>query len=196
MKNIVNTSKYLYTLINNYTPFNEQEKKDKAVMLEFVNSFDDVLTRNNHLGHFSASTLVVNEDFTKTLLVHHNVYNGYVLPGGHADGEDDFLSVAIREVKEETGIEVKPYSNEIFSIFSAPVAGHIKRGEFIPAHIHYDVLYLLVAKNEDMKKIRKLESENSDVIWRDLDQCMGEDMVYFIRPQMEKLITQIKEIKK
>jgi RNA binding exosome subunit len=48
----------------------------------------------------------------------------------------------------------------------------------------------------DMKKIRKLESENSDVIWRDLDQCMGEDMVYFIRPQMQKLITQIKEIKK
>ena len=122
MKNIVNTSEYLYTLINNYTPFNEQEEKDKAVMLEFTNSCDDVLTRNNHFGHFSASALVVNEDFTKTLLVHHNVYNGYVLPGGHADGESDFLSVAIREVKEETGIEVKPYSNEIFSIFSAPVA--------------------------------------------------------------------------
>lgn len=189
-------NKNVYEIINAYTPYDEQEKKDKAVMLEFTNSCDDVLTRNNHFGHFSASALVVNEDFTKTLLVHHNVYNGYVLPGGHADGEDDFLSVAIREVKEETGIEVKPYINEIFSIFSAPVAGHIKRGEFIPAHIHYDVLYLLVAKNEDMKKIRKLESENSDVIWRDLDQCMGEDMVYFIRPQMQKLITQIKEIKK
>ena len=189
-------NKNVYEIINAYTPYDEQEKKDKAVMLEFTNSCDDVLTRNNPFGHFSASALVVNEDFTKTLLVHHNVYNGYVLPGGHADGESDFLSVAIREVKEETGIEVKPYSNEIFSIFSAPVPGHIKRGEFIPAHIHYDVLYLLVAKNEDMEKIRKLESENSDVIWRDLDQCMGEDMVYFIRPQMEKLITQIKEIKK
>lgn len=188
-------NKNVYEIINAYTPYDEQEKKDKAVMLEFIDEFDDVLTRNNPFGHFSASALVVNEDFTKTLLVHHNMYNGYVLPGGHADGESDFLSVAIREVKEETGIEVKPYSNEIFSIFSAPVPGHIKRGEFIPAHIHYDVLYLLVAKNEDMKKIRKLESENSDVIWRDLDQCMGEDMVYFIRPQMKKLVDKIKEIK-
>ena len=41
--------------IENYLPFNEQEEKDKEQFLKFIDTFDDVLTRDNVFGHFSAS---------------------------------------------------------------------------------------------------------------------------------------------
>ena len=34
-------------------------------------------------------------------MVYHNIYQSWSWLGGHADGETDLLSVAIREVKEE-----------------------------------------------------------------------------------------------
>ena len=85
-------------------------------MLKFIELNEDVLTRDNIFGHFSASAFVVNEDLSKTLLVKHNILGGYIFPGGHADGEFDFLSVAKREALEETGLSVCEKTNEVFSI--------------------------------------------------------------------------------
>ena len=84
--------------IQNYKPYNEQEEKDKEIMLKYIDTFDDVLTRNNEFGHFTASAWVVNKERTKVLMIYHNIYNSWAWTGGHADGEDDLLSVAIREV--------------------------------------------------------------------------------------------------
>ena len=33
--------------IKNYKPYNEQEEKDKQTILKYIDTFDDVLTRNN-----------------------------------------------------------------------------------------------------------------------------------------------------
>lgn len=186
-------NKKLLNLISNYTPFNEQEDSDKQLMLSFINNFDDVLTRNNTFGHFTASAFVVNEDFTKTLLVKHNIFGGYIYPGGHADGEINFEEVAIREVKEETGIDASPYfKNQIFTIQSEGVHGHIKKDKYISSHIHHDILYLLVAKNEDINKIRIENSENSDVVWRDLKDCYGSDIVDWAQKINKKIVDKIK----
>lgn len=80
--------------IQNYTPFNEQEENDKEQMLNFIDNFDDVLTRNNSFGHFSSSAFVVNKEKTRMVVVYHNIYDAWIYPGGHADGEEDLLSVA------------------------------------------------------------------------------------------------------
>ena len=45
--------------IQNFIPFNEQEEKDKESYLKFIDTFEDVLTRENIFGHFSASALVL-----------------------------------------------------------------------------------------------------------------------------------------
>ena len=45
--------------IENYNPCNEQEEKDKQVMLKYINNFDDVLTRDNEFGHFTDRKSVV-----------------------------------------------------------------------------------------------------------------------------------------
>ena len=110
-------------LIEKYVPFNEQEENDKKVILEAIDNFDDVLTRNNKR--------------TKTLVVYHKIYNSWVYPGGHADGESNLLEVAKREVWEETSLKLEPLSNHIFAIQACPVKGHIKKGKYVSAHTHY-----------------------------------------------------------
>lgn len=62
------------------------------------------------------------------LVVYHIINDGWIYPGGHADGEDDLLAVATREVEEETGQKTKVLDKNIFSIQVAPVKGHIKKG--------------------------------------------------------------------
>ena len=89
--------------IENYPPFNEQEEKDKALILGWIRNNENAFSRENTVAHITASAWVVNKDRSKVLMVYHNIYNSWSWMGGHADGETDLLSVAIREVKEETG---------------------------------------------------------------------------------------------
>lgn len=184
------------TQIESYVPFNEQEEADKHLLLSFVDSFDDVLTRNNSLGHLTASAFVVNETLTKTLVLYHNIFDGFIYPGGHADGEYDLYSVAVREVFEETGLNVVPLiDNNIFSIQALPIKGHFKKGKYVSSHIHYDILYLLVAKNIDMDKIRVLESENSQVKWCDLEESYNDEAIEWVRPINEKIVKKVRSLK-
>jgi len=185
---------YLINRIETYIPFKEQEEKDKELFLEFTKHFDDVLTRDNMLGHITASAFVVNEDLTKTLVVKHNIYDGFVYPGGHADGESNLLSVSIREVFEETGLNVTPLIDDIFAFHAFPIKGHIKNEKYVSSHIHFDVLYLLVAKNSDMDKIRILESENSKVKWIDLEDSYNDEIVDWLRPMTKKVVEKIKRL--
>ena len=92
--------------IENYPPFNEQEEKDKALILGWIRNNENAFSRENTVAHITASAWVVNKDRSKVLMVYHNIYNSWSWLGGHADGETDLLSVAIREVKEEAGLDV------------------------------------------------------------------------------------------
>ena len=177
--------------IENYVPYNEQEEKDKEQMLEFINTFDDVLTRNNLLGHFSASAFVVNKDRTKMVVVYHNIYDGWIYPGGHADGIEDLLSVAIREVEEETGLKVKVLDENMFGIQSLPVMGHVKRGKYVSAHTHFDAVYLLEA--DDTIPLVFREDESQGVKWIPFDEADNETMCDFIRPVHKKLIKKLSD---
>ena len=175
--------------LEKYIPYNEQEERDKEQMIEFINNFDDVLTRNNNFGHFSASAFVVNNDRNKMVVVYHNIYDGWIYPGGHADGEEDLLSVAVREVEEETGLKVKVLNNDIFGIQSLPVMGHIKRGKYVSAHTHYDVVYLLEA--DDNIPLVYREDESKGVKWISFDEADNETMCDFIRPIHRKLVKKL-----
>ena len=48
--------------IKEYTPFNEQETKDKEYFLKWLEEYDNLLTRDNEFAHFSASAFVVNKE--------------------------------------------------------------------------------------------------------------------------------------
>jgi hypothetical protein len=51
--------------IEMYVPFNDQEEKDKETMLKYIDDFENILTRDNEYGHFTASAWVLNKDKTK-----------------------------------------------------------------------------------------------------------------------------------
>lgn len=157
-------SQELAEQIKNYIPFNEQEERDKVLILQWLKENENAFSRKNTVAHMTASAWVVNKDRTKVLMVYHNIYNSWSWLGGHADGEKDLLKVAVREVKEEAGIQnVHPVSEEIFSLESLTVDGHIKNGSYVSSHLHFNVTYLLEADSEESVSIKP--DENSGVSW-------------------------------
>lgn len=150
--------------IENYSAWNEQEEKDKEIILSCLDTYSDILTRKNELVHITSSAFVVNKMRDMTLMVHHNIYNSWSWTGGHADGEEDFLYVAIKEVKEETGVtNVKAVSEDIISLDILPVFGHQKRGKYVAPHLHINVAYLLEADENEQLVVKP--DENSSVQW-------------------------------
>ena len=147
-----------------YEPFNEQERRDRELILHFLDSNPDAFLRSNTLAHMTASAWVVNPARDKVLLVYHRLYDSWSWTGGHADGETDLLGVALREVREETGVQhLRPVSTAIYSIESLTVDGHEKRGVYVSSHLHLNVTDLIEADEHDTLQI--CEAENSGVRW-------------------------------
>lgn len=174
--------------IENYPPFNEQEEKDKALILGWIRNNENAFSRENTVAHITASAWVVNKDRSKVLMVYHNIYNSWSWLGGHADGETDLLAVALREVKEEAGIShVSPVSEEIFSLESLTVDGHVKKGKYVSSHLHLNVTYLLEADSEEAVSIKA--DENSGVAWFSPEEALKKSTEpWFVEHVYSKLI--------
>ena len=157
--------------IKRFRPCCEQEERDKAVMLALLDAYEDIFRRENLVAHMTASAWVVNPARDKVLMVYHRLYDSWAWTGGHADGETDLLAVALRECREETGVEhVRPISEDIYSLEILTVDGHEKRGQYVPSHLHLNVTYLLEADEHDSLQI--CEAENSGVRWFPLDDAL------------------------
>lgn len=169
-----------------YLPYNEQEAADQRVILTCLNTFEDVLTRNNAIAHITCSGFVVNKDRSKALMVHHNIYHSWSWTGGHADGETDFLAVALREVEEETGVKGIPVTRDIFSLDVLTVVGHVKNGRFITPHLHLNVGYLIEA--DEKQPLRIAEAENSGVAWLPIDKLNEYANEEHMKPVYNKII--------
>ncbi len=63
--------------IEEYKPYNEQEEKDRLLMLKYIDTFDNILVRENEFAHFTASIWAVNPERTKVLMAYHNIYQAW-----------------------------------------------------------------------------------------------------------------------
>lgn len=182
--------------IRNYVPYNEQEERDKEVLIDALKKNDDIFLRSNKVMHFTASSVIVNEDFSRVVLLYHNIYQSYGWCGGHADGDMDLLNVAIKECHEETGIEnVKPYNNDLLSLEVLCVDGHVKNKEYVSSHLHLNVTYLLIAS--ELNSLRIKADENSAVKWFMLDDLKSRGSEKWMNENIyKKLYDKIMEIKK
>ena len=156
--------------IKKFSPCCEQEEIDKKYILDFIDKNADAFLRSNPIAHMTASAWVVNREHTKALMVYHKIYDSWSWTGGHADGETDLLSVAVREVKEETGVSARPISEDIFSLEILTVDGHEKRGKYVSSHLHMNVTYLL--EGDESEELRVCEDENRGVKWFTLDKAL------------------------
>ena len=157
--------------IEQYQPGNEQEEQDKKLMLYCLKHQENIFSRENALVHMTASAWVVNKARTKVLMVYHNIYDSWSWIGGHADGEEDLLSVALREVQDESGIrQVHPVTEDIYSLEVLTVDGHVKHGAYVSSHLHLNVTYLLEASEEESLHMKP--DENSGVAWFGLEEAV------------------------
>ena len=179
--------------IEGFEPYNEQERADKEIMLNLIDTYKDVLTRENKVCHFTASNWIVNKERTKVLMAYHNIYQNWAWTGGHCDGDSDLLRVALKEAQEETGIEnFKVLSNGIYSLQIVSVDSHIKRGKYVPTHLHLDACFLLEA--DENEEIRAKLDENSGVKWVDIDKAVEITNEKQMKPIYQKLNEKLTKI--
>lgn len=113
----------------------------------------DCFLRSCLPGHVTGSAWVASHDFRHCLLVHHRKLDRWLQPGGHADGESDVAAVALREAREESGLdalELAPHVDELGRLLPLDIDVHViparydAAGELLePAHEHHDVRYLV-----------------------------------------------------
>lgn len=138
--------------------------------IPFQKRFLDLLEKarafhRDHLpGHITGSSWIVDETLSKTLLVLHAKLGKWLQPGGHADGDEDVINVALREAEEETGLHqfriLQP------SVFDIDIHTIPARKDF-PEHLHYDVRFIFQAEDTDRLVI---SDESTDLKWFSLNQ--------------------------
>jgi 8-oxo-dGTP pyrophosphatase MutT (NUDIX family) len=110
-------------------------------------------------GHFTASAWLVSGDGGRVLLTHHRKLGRWLQLGGHADGDPDLARAALREAREESGLDGLLVEPGIFDLdrHRIPVHGGV------PAHWHYDVRYVVRATGGERFVV---SDESHALAWR------------------------------
>ena len=143
--------------------------EDAAIdMLEFFRKDPNCFQKDNQAGHFTGSAWIVSTDRCQVLMTHHKKLDMWLQLGGHADGTEDLISVAIREAKEESGFDnFMLVSKKIFDLDIHEIPA--MSGD--PIHLHYDVRFLLEADPKINKIV--ISNESRDVRWIPLDKILS-----------------------
>jgi 8-oxo-dGTP pyrophosphatase MutT (NUDIX family) len=153
------------------------EDKDLKEFLFFLSSPENqgekCVDRKNFKGHITVSALVVKEK--KVLLLWHKTFNRLMQPGGHVDPPDkNIFEAVIREVREETGLDVEPdktFSRGIFSEMPISLDKHeISKNEKKQeeAHFHYDMYFCLKLKDVN-QEIKNEDDGVENAQWVDIE---------------------------
>ena len=154
-----------------FCPWNQQEAADRDALLALLEGGRAPYGREDP-AHWTDSAWVVSPDRRQVLLAYHTLYDSWSWLGGHADGDRDLLAAALREVREESGLEaVRPVSRDIYSLEILTVDGHEKRGRYVSSHLHLNLTYLLEA--DPAAPLRCKPGENSQVAWFGLEEAVA-----------------------
>ena len=130
--------------------------------------------------HFTATTFVVYQD--KTLLHLHRSLKIWVPPGGHIDRDELPHVAALREVKEETGLDVILIHDEptIISENAKELPGprHLLLENINPFHQHIDMIYFAKADSFDATPD---SGESLELKWFSVDDLAGDEIENDIR---------------
>lgn len=183
----------LRTQISNYTPVNQNETSDREVILHCIDTYPNILTRENPVCHFTASCWIVNPSHTKALMLFHNIQQAWMWPGGHADGESDLAKVALREAHEETSLSsIHFLDDNIFSLEIFAVPPHIRREKFVSSHIHLNCSFLFKANETEAFKVKP--DENSAIRWMTFAEIEEQIQKGLMEKHFQRLIDKTKKL--
>ena len=185
----------LMTELAAFEPYNEQEACDVALIMDHLAAAEaagaEALERlwgRGDPAHLTASAWVVSPDRGQVLMAYHNIYQSWSWLGGHADGERDLRTVALREVREESGLtSAKIARPEMLSAEVLCVDGHEKRGTYVSSHLHLNVTYLVEADPCEAPRIKP--DENSQVGWFSPEEALARSTEpWFVERIYRKLV--------
>lgn len=103
--------------------------------------------------HYTASIVLVSQEKTpRVLLVHHQKLGVWMPPGGHEEALENPLETGVREVREETGINISPYLSQPRRLderaVALPLPQYFFEEQIDPhgdqrSHVHLDVIYVV-----------------------------------------------------
>ncbi len=123
----------------------------------------DCLLRTCVPGHITGSAWIVSADFDRRLLTHHRKLDKWLQLGGHADGQAEPSLVALREAREESGMQAFDWATFQGKLVPLDIDVHLipSRGSE-PAHEHHDLRYLLIAPSDEPVRV---SDESHDLRW-------------------------------
>ncbi|MCE2996433.1 MAG: NUDIX hydrolase [Cyclobacteriaceae bacterium] len=172
-------------LIHQLNSYQTSFTEEQVFIERFLELLDhpDAYQRTHLPGHITGSAWIINEAADEALLVHHAKLDKWVQPGGHADGDENILAVALREAQEETGIlhfEIQPI------VFDMDIHTIPARKDF-PEHQHYDIRFLMKPlPNQSIA----VSEESLDVKWiplTELENFTKERSVLRMKDKIERL---------
>ncbi len=154
--------KNLVEKLEKYRTSCNSEEKDRENILTFVKSNKNCFERSNLSGHITGSCWLEDYYGKKFLLTKHKKLKKWLQLGGHADGDNDIIQVAMKEALEESGLKnIELVSEDIFDL-----SVHlIPKYKDVPAHYHYDIRFLLRASNKE--ELIRMSNESIDLKWFD-----------------------------
>ena len=157
----------LINQLNDYSLRHPEEEETAVAFMGFVRNQPDCFCRFLLVGHITGSAWVVNTDGSEVLLTHHRKLDRWLQLGGHADGDADVLSVAMKEAEEESGLV--DFSHVGVGIFDIDIH-RIPARKNEPEHLHYDVRYVLRANGSLDYTV---SDESHDLRWVKLADVKG-----------------------
>ena len=131
--------------------------------IDFVEQHENIFYRELWPAHVTGSAWVVSPDRESVLMLHHRKLDQWFQPGGHADGDNDVLRVALRETSEETGVDpahIRLVGNEVFDVDIHTIHASAEA----PRHEHIDIRFLV--EIDDSLPLHG-NDESHDVLWVD-----------------------------
>jgi 8-oxo-dGTP pyrophosphatase MutT (NUDIX family) len=127
-----------------YAPAEARERSSLSRIRDFVRRSPTAFSRSNPEGHITASAVVTRREDPAFLLVWHRKLRRWLQPGGHIeDGDGSVFAAALREAREETGLErfAFPLGERILDLDVHPIPAYGPD----PPHFHFDIRFVLMA---------------------------------------------------
>jgi 8-oxo-dGTP pyrophosphatase MutT (NUDIX family) len=153
----------LLRLLERYLRAHPDERAMVARIRSLVVRHDDCLLRTCGPGHVTASAWIVSASRDRFLLTHHAKLDRWLQLGGHVDGEPHVHLAALREAREESGMQRFAFFGDGSVPLPLDVDVHgIPAHKDEPEHEHHDVRFLLVAEPDQHIVV---SGESKDVRW-------------------------------
>lgn len=141
-------------------PCDERERKSIEKFLRVAPTLAAPFDEHADPTHVTGSAIVVGR--RGVVLHRHKRLNMWLQPGGHIDADETPAEAALREAREETGLELAHPA-------TGPWLVHLDVHPGPRGHTHLDVRYVIHAADDDPNPPAH---ESQDVAWFDWDTAL------------------------